>query len=72
MYTTVDRLQQTSSRVTANIEKSFQINQLQAALRIALEKGDAQAAVKIRAQLDIQDSMEDLPTQPESETDKME
>jgi hypothetical protein len=47
------------------------VNQLQAALRMALEREDFVAATKIRAALDEMDSLEDLPTQPESDTGSM-
>jgi len=60
--TTLENLQQQSTRVTQNIEKGFEINKLTGALQIAMRLGDKAAAEKIRAKLDEYDSMEDLPT----------
>jgi hypothetical protein len=45
-------LQSQSQRVVGNIEQGFQLTKLQGALKIALEKGDDAAAVKIRAAMD--------------------
>lgn len=71
LYKTTTQLRQTTDRVQQNIERGFEVNQLQAALRIALEKNDMTAAQKIRAKLDLLDSLADLPVQPESDTDSM-
>jgi hypothetical protein len=71
LYRTSDQLRQTPERVTINIERGLKVNQLQAALRMALEREDFVAATKIRAALDEMDSLEDLPTQPESDTGSM-
>lgn len=71
MYRSADKLQQTSQRVVLAVERGFEINKLQAALRIAMEKEDHSAAVKIRAALDEMDSMKDLPVQPDSDTSAM-
>jgi hypothetical protein len=71
LYRSAAQLQQTTERVTSNIEKGLKVNQLQAALRIALQKEDFAAATKIRRALDEMDSMSDLPTQAESDTDSM-
>jgi len=71
LYSSVDQIHQRSSRVKNNIERGFEIHQLQAALRLALEKEDFPAAEKIRQKLDTLDSMEDLPVQPESDTGSM-
>ncbi len=60
--TTVGKLQQQSTRVTANIERGFEIHTLQGALTIAMKRGDMEAAKRIRAKLDEYDSMQDLPT----------
>jgi hypothetical protein len=71
LYRSAAQLQQSTERVTSNIEKGLKVNQLQAALRIALQKEDFAAATKIRRALDEMDSMSDLPTQAESDTDSM-
>jgi hypothetical protein len=71
LYRSAAQLRQTTERVTSNIEKGLKVNQLQAALRIALQKEDFAAATKIRRALDEMDSMSDLPTQAESDTDSM-
>ena len=71
LYSSVDNIHQRSLRVAANIERGFKIHQLQAALRLALEKEDFAAAEKIRQKLDSLDSMDDLPVQPESDTSSM-
>jgi len=60
--TTLENLQEQSTRVTQNIEKGFEIHKLTGALQIAMRLGDTKAAEKIRAKLDEYDSMEDLPT----------
>jgi len=60
--TTIQSLQQQSSRVTENIERGFEIHKLMGALQIAKRLGDTKAAEKIRAKLDEYDSMDDLPT----------
>jgi hypothetical protein len=60
--TTVDRLQQQSTRVARNIERGFEIHKLQGALRVAMKLGDQRAVEKIRAKLDEYDSMDSLPT----------
>jgi hypothetical protein len=71
LYRSAAQLRQTTERVTSNIEKGLKVNQLQAALRIALQKEDFAAATKIRRALDEMDSMSDLPTQAESDTGSM-
>lgn len=71
LHRSIDQLNEKSDRVTTNIERSFKIHKLQAALRIALERQDVNAATKIRAQLDKFDNFDDLPVQPESDTDTM-
>lgn len=71
LYRTTGQLAQTTQRVTSNIETGLKVNQLQAALRKALELEDYAAATKIRAALDEMDSLKDLPTQPETDTDSM-
>eukprot|EP00531_Pseudo-nitzschia_arenysensis_P007582 CAMPEP_0116132334 /NCGR_PEP_ID=MMETSP0329-20121206/9489_1 /TAXON_ID=697910 /ORGANISM="Pseudo-nitzschia arenysensis, Strain B593" /LENGTH=476 /DNA_ID=CAMNT_0003626835 /DNA_START=88 /DNA_END=1518 /DNA_ORIENTATION=+ len=60
--TSVENLQEQSTRVTQNIEKGFEIHKLTGALQIAMRLGDTKAAEKIRAKLDEYDSMEELPT----------
>ena len=60
--TTLENLQEQSTRVTQNIEKGFEIHKLTGALQIAMRLGDTKAAEKIRAKLDEYDSMEDIPT----------
>lgn len=60
--TTVANLQSTSSRVTENIERGFEIHKLTGALQIAMKMGDQGAVDKIRAKLDEYDSMDSLPT----------
>ena len=60
--TTLENIQEQSTRVTQNIEKGFEIHKLTGALQIAMRMGDTKAAEKIRAKLDEHDSMEDLPT----------
>lgn len=62
MYATVSTLQKSSNRVQENIVRGFEINKLQGALRIAMERGDHQAALRIREALDEYDSMDQLPT----------
>lgn len=71
-YRTTAELQTTTRRVQANIEKGFKVNKLQAALRIARERGDDLAAAKIRVALDELDSLSDLPVQEESDMSAME
>ena len=71
MYRSAGKLQQTSQRTAIAVERVFEINKLQAALRIAMEREDHAAATKIRAALDEMDSMEDLPVQPDSDTSAM-
>jgi hypothetical protein len=67
--TTVSKLQQSSTRVTKNIERGFEIHKLQKALEIARKRGDVLAEAKIRAVLDEMDSFQELPvtTQEEKE-----
>ena len=60
--TTVNKLQQQSTRVAQNIERGFEIHKLQGALQIAMKLGDEKAVEKIRAKLDEYDSMDSLPT----------
>lgn len=74
MYSTVERLHQTSSRVTKNIERGFEVHKLSGALRLAIDKGDKVAASKIQQALDKLESMDDLPTLKEEENhlDEME
>lgn len=71
MYRSAGKLQQTSQRAAIAVERVFEINKLQAALRIAMEKEDHAAAAKIRAALDEMDSMKDLPVQADSDTSAM-
>ncbi|GAX16005.1 hypothetical protein FisN_22Hh138 [Fistulifera solaris] len=71
MYRSANKLQQTSQRPAIAVERVFEINKLQAALRIAMEKNDPAAVAKIRAALDEMDSMKDLPVQPDSDTSAM-
>lgn len=71
MYRSAGQLQQTSQKPAIAVERVFEINKLQAALRIAMEKEDHVAAAKIRAALDEMDSMKDLPVQPDSDTSGM-
>ena len=61
-WTTVQNLQSSSTRVTQNIERGFEIQKLSGALRIAMERGDQKAVDAIREKLDEYDSMNDLPT----------
>ena len=65
-------LSQTTTRVHKNIERGFNINKLQAALRVAMQKGDVGAATKIRRALDEMDDMSDLPVQAENDLTSME
>ena len=67
--TTVSKLQQSSTRVTKNIERGFEIHKLQKALEIARKRGDAQAEAKIRAVLDEMDSFQELPITSGEEKD---
>lgn len=71
LYRAVERLQQQSQRVTHNIERGFEIHQLTGALRIAMERGDGEAERKIREKLESLESMEELPTQGESDLGEM-
>lgn len=71
MFRSMELLQQSSERSAVAVEQGFEIHKLQAALRIALEKGDLEAAAKIRAVLDEKDSLENLPVQPDSDTSTM-
>lgn len=71
LYQTVAKVQTPSDRVVSNIEKGWEIHQLQAAYQIALKKNDMQAVAKIRAKLDEMEQMEDLPVQEDSELDSM-
>ncbi|GAX11454.1 hypothetical protein FisN_22Lh138 [Fistulifera solaris] len=71
MYRSANKLQQTSQRPAIAVERVFEINKLQAALRIAIEKNDQAAVARIRAALDEMDSMKDLPVQPDSDTSAM-
>jgi hypothetical protein len=72
MYKTRHDLSQTTKRVHHNIERGFQVNKLQSALRLAMEKGDVAAMTKIRAALDQVDSMQELPVQAEQNLESME
>jgi hypothetical protein len=60
--TTVANLRQSSTRVTRNIERGFEIHKLTKALEIARRLGDTQAEARIRAELDRFDSFQELPT----------
>lgn len=71
LYRSRDKLQERSASVTANIERGFEIHKLQAALQIAIRKQDMKAAAKIRVRLDEMDSLQDLPVQPETDTQNM-
>jgi hypothetical protein len=71
LYRSRDKLQETSATVTANIERGFEIHKLQRALQIAIKKKDMAAAAKIRVRLDEMDSLQDLPVQPETDTQNM-
>lgn len=71
LYRSIDKLQDQSTRVKQNIERGFEINKLQAALRIAMERNDQGAVEKIRAKLDSLDSLQDLPVQEESDIDSL-
>jgi hypothetical protein len=64
MFATVNTLRQSSNRVQQDIVRGFEIHKLTGALRIAMERGDDQAAAKIRQELDKYDSMDALPTVP--------
>lgn len=65
--TTVTKLKQSSTRVTNNIERGFEIHKLQKALEIARKRGDVQAEAKIRAVLDEMDSFQELPVTTQDE-----
>jgi hypothetical protein len=67
MYSSVGKLQDTSQRVRKSIERGFEVNNLQGALRIAMERGDNVAVERIREKLDEYDSMDDLPTLEEND-----
>jgi len=73
LYTTVQNLQKSSNRVEQNIERSFEIHQLQAAFKIARQKQDFKAMAKIQEKLDDLDqaAIKELPVQPESDMDCM-
>lgn len=71
LATPIASLQRASNRVADNIERSFRVHQLQAALRLAQEKSDIPAMERIRAALDDLDGFQELPTQAESDTDSM-
>jgi hypothetical protein len=71
LYRSRDKLQETSATVTTNIERGFEYHNLQRALQIAIQKNDMAAAAKIRVRLDEMDSLQDLPVQPETDTQNM-
>ncbi|GKY93608.1 hypothetical protein MPSEU_000328200 [Mayamaea pseudoterrestris] len=71
LYKSQDELVQAPTRVHRNIETGFAIHKLQAALQLAMQKGDVAAAHKIRARLDEMDSMQDLPVQAEHDLENM-
>lgn len=54
-------LQFQSSRALKTIERGFQANRLDGALRIAIEKGDKEAEQKIREKMKEFESLDDLP-----------
>lgn len=66
-YKTLSSLRDASERVVKRIEKGFEVNKLQSALRIAMDRGDKAAIKKIRKELDKLDSFDDLPTTNEDE-----
>jgi hypothetical protein len=71
MFRSVDKIKQESTRVAHNIERSYQVHTLQAAMQLAIRKGDMVAAEKIRAKLDEYDAMTDLPVQEDSDLSEM-
>jgi len=71
MYSSVGTLQDTSQRVKENIERGVVVNNLQGALRIAMERGDNLAIARIREKLDEYDAMDDLPTLEERDGDEL-
>lgn len=71
LYRTIDGVQQTSNRAVSAVKDSYEIHQLQAALRIAMQKGDIRAVQKIRSVLDQKDSLQDLPVQPDTDLSDM-
>lgn len=71
LYRTVAKVQTPSDRVVSQIEKSWEVHQLQAAYQIAIKKKDMKAVAKIRAKLDEMEEMSELPVQSDSELDSM-
>lgn len=67
MYSSIGKLQDASQRVRKSVERGFEVNNLQGALRIAMERGDDVAVKRIREKLDEYDSMDDLPTLEEND-----
>lgn len=72
-YQSADEVLEPADRSADHIARGFEINTLQAALRMAMDRNDALAATKIRAELDRLDSesMKDLPVQPETDINSM-
>jgi hypothetical protein len=64
-------LNRPNTRASNAVTTGLEVHQLQNALRIAMQKGDAQAVHKIRSVLDEKDSLQDLPVQPDSDISTM-
>lgn len=72
-YQSADEVLEPADRSADHIARGFEINTLQAALRMAMDRNDVLAATKIREELDRLDSegMKDLPVQPETDINSM-
>jgi hypothetical protein len=71
LYRSNTELDIPNTRASSAVTTGLQVHQLQAALRIAMQKGDLKAAAKIRIVLDEKDSLQDLPVQPDSDVSTM-
>jgi len=68
LYNSVEQLKKPANRVQSNLQRGFEIHKLTGALKLAMERGDEDAAERIREALDKYDSMDDLPISPQFET----
>ena len=62
LFTTTQTLQTPADRVQENLQKGFEIHKLFGALKLAMERGDTKAILRIRETLDQYDSLVELPT----------
>ena len=69
LYRNLETLRKPGERVQTNLQRGFEVHKLTGALRVAMERGDEQAARLIREKLDEYDSMDDLPTIEYENTD---